>query len=394
MRETKKIYKKIICPFFVVCMVFTNAQSATQQKEVDNAALFYYQALLLWPKPDSNDKVTFLVLDEVAKGADPNESVKKYLNLPESRVTIELVQEAAQIPLCDWGPLYPGGYGHGVLAPSLQRFSRFMQVYAHNLAAEGDFRSAFENCIGIQRFAGHIGGETFLMFAVSRMVNGRALTSIRLVLGSVPPDVETLTWLKGHLVPSNVLPSRIIKILRSNCNLHLLFMHDHPKAYLPWWEEYPEAIEDPNAKKKILECANKLYNKHLESTLKILESDLPYAGKKAELQKLINKIEYKADSNDCSIILGDCIPYIESCYNIMVRDVANFNALTVALEIYLINARTGQIPEILPDNQAKDPFSDEDFEYKVTDEGFALRYRDDSPWKKSRWIDFKVKVKR
>ena len=381
-------FQKVICTICVTFIFFTNAQSASLPKEPDNAAFLYYQAFLLRPEPD---EATFWLFDKVTKGADPNESVRKYLNSEFSRATIELVQEATQIPLCDWGPLYPGGYGHNAVTPSLLRLCTLMRVYARNLAVEGHFRSAFENCIGIQRLAGHIGDETFLMFSTSRMVNGMALTCIRHILGSMPPDVETLTWLKDRLVPSNVLPSHINEILRSNCNLHLQFMRDHPKAYLPWWKEYPEAIEDENARKEILECASKLYNKHLESTLKILERDMPYTRKNTELLKLIAKIEYKDDSNDCSLFLGDCIPYIESCYNIMVRDTANFNALTVALEIYLINTRTGQIPEILPDNQAKDPYNDVDFEYKVTDEGFALRYRkDDGPWAKSRWLEFKL----
>ncbi|MHC4682248.1 MAG: hypothetical protein ACYTEK_26600 [Planctomycetota bacterium] len=246
--------------------------------------------------------------------------------------------------------------------------------------------------------AGHIGDKTFLMFSTSRMVNGRALTCIRHVLGSMPPDVEILTWLGGRLVPSNVSPSRIVEILKSNCNLHLQFMRNHPNAYLPWWKEYPEAIEDPRVRKEILECASKLYDRHLESTLKILESDLPYERKKAELRKLITRIESQIensnDDKDYSLILGDCIPNIESCYDSMVRDTAHFNALIVALELYLLNARTGHIPEMLPPNQAKDPYSDKDFEYKVTDEGFALRYRrygGPASASASRWIEFRVR---
>lgn len=388
--------QRITCVICVTFFFLTKAQSTVLAREADNAALLYYQALLVWPEPGPDDEVTFLVLDEVAKGAEPNESVKKYLSLPQSRAAIELVREATKMPSCDWGPLCPGEYGPTVLSASLQRLSRFMQVYAHDLAARGDFRLALEHCIGMQRFASHIGSETSLMFSLSRMVNGRALTSVRHILGSMPLDVPTLTWLKDHLVPSNVSGSRIVATLRSNCSLHLQFMRDHPNAYGSWWKEYPQATADPNARNAILERAGNGYSNHLESTLKILKSDLPHERKKAELRNLIarieDQIENRDDDNDYFLILGDCIPYIESCYDLTVRDAANYNALTVALEVYLIAARTGHIPEKLPGNQAKDPYSGKDFAYKVTDEGFALRYRDEmNEWAKSRWLEFKVK---
>lgn len=36
-------------------------------------------------------------------------------------------------------------------------------------------------------------------------------------------------------------------------------------------------------------------------------------------------------------------------------------------------ARTGQLPQTLPTDLLKDPYSDEDFEYQVTERGFILR---------------------
>lgn len=385
--------KTTFCACGLIVLFTIGAQASMLSPDPNNAALLYYQAFLLQPVPD---EATFFLLEDVTKGAEPNQSVKTYLNRPFSRATIELAQDATRIRLCDWGPLYPGGYGHNTLLPSLQRLSTFMRVYARSLAAEGHFRSALENCIAIQRMADHIGDKTFMMFSTSRMVNGEALTCIKHILGSMPADVETLIWLKGRLVPSNVSPGQMVEILKSNCNLHLQYMRDHPKAYPAWWKEFPRASEDPNFREEILERASTLYDKLLESTLKILESGLHYESKKAELRKLItrieNQIENENDDSKYYLILGDCVPYVESCYDLMVRDVANFSTLTVALEVYLVKARTGHVPETLPANQTRDPYSDRDFEYKVIDEGFALRWRDDDGQKgKSRWIEFKVK---
>jgi len=49
------------------------------------------------------------------------------------------------------------------------------------------------------------------------------------------------------------------------------------------------------------------------------------------------------------------------------------NGTKVAVEVYLVLAKTGRLPERLPDYLPKDPFTGQDFGYEITDEGFALR---------------------
>ena len=159
MSKTKKNCKIVICIICVAFLFFTNVQCTVLPKEPDNAAFLYYRALIVWLKhnpygkamlckvdeiagvtdsfggllmklgPSPAFNVTMPVLDEVAKGADPNESVKEYLAMANSRTAIELVQEATEIPLCDWGPLYPGMTDHS-LGVSLLRFSRSTPIFA------------------------------------------------------------------------------------------------------------------------------------------------------------------------------------------------------------------------------------------------------------------------
>jgi len=52
------------------------------------------------------------------------------------------------------------------------------------------------------------------------------------------------------------------------------------------------------------------------------------------------------------------------------------NAIRTAIEIYLMKTETGQLPEMLPANLPKDPFSGQDFEYEATEEGFVFRCRE------------------
>ena len=53
---------------------------------------------------------------------------------------------------------------------------------------------------------------------------------------------------------------------------------------------------------------------------------------------------------------------------------AQVNNIRAAVGIYLIFAKTGRLPEKLPENLPKDPFTREDFIYEITDEGFVLHY--------------------
>jgi hypothetical protein len=50
------------------------------------------------------------------------------------------------------------------------------------------------------------------------------------------------------------------------------------------------------------------------------------------------------------------------------------NNIRAAVGIYLIFAKTGRLPEKLPEHLPKDPFTGEDFIYRITDEGFVLDY--------------------
>ena len=54
---------------------------------------------------------------------------------------------------------------------------------------------------------------------------------------------------------------------------------------------------------------------------------------------------------------------------------AQVNNIRTALGIYLIFAKTGRLPEKLPEYLPKDPFTGEEFIYEITDEGFILHYR-------------------
>lgn len=70
---------------------------------------------------------------------------------------------------------------------------------------------------------------------------------------------------------------------------------------------------------------------------------------------------------------------------------ARVNNIRAAVGIYLIFAKTGRLPEKLPENLPKDPFTREDFIYEITDEGFVLHYRaEDIPGYMIRENEYKI----
>jgi hypothetical protein len=56
---------------------------------------------------------------------------------------------------------------------------------------------------------------------------------------------------------------------------------------------------------------------------------------------------------------------------------AHINSLKAAVELYLIMAKTGQLPEELPEYLPKDPYTGRDFSYKKNEDGFGLGCRSD-----------------
>jgi len=204
----------------------------------------------------------------------------------------------------------------------------------------------------------------------------------------MPPDADTLTWLQGQLTAVQGAHRSLESVLEVEFRLALQNIHDNPKTIIRWKKELTEkTVEDESAKKEIKEVlsltdeeliarARESYSKFLNSFLRAMGSDMPYEKKYAELQSLINKL--KKSTSDPTTMLGIAPRIMVRYYELQVRHKANFNALRAAIEIFLTAAKTGQLTEKLPENLPKDPYSGQDFDYEITQEGFVLRCREKS----------------
>jgi len=335
----------------------------------DNAALLYYQAFLLRPQPDAD---TEELIYKVLRGAEPDEKVRKYLK--SCRKTIKLTEAAAQTPECNWGILYSQGFGFN--SEQLRHFRILLSLDARTLTADGHYREALGRCLTIRRLARHV----HRFYSRSVEVDRTAFLSIRHILGSMPPDTDTLIWLQGQLTTIPGAPLSCAEMLKIDFEFMLGLVRKEHDTLARAREHLAEKAADDSARKEIqalsdeelLVRARQSYERFLNSVLRIIGSSMPYEKTYTEIQRLKEKLEEQAYS-DPVIILWPCLSVVGRFYGLQVWHTAEFNALKGAIEVYLALAKTGHLPKKLPEHLPKDPFTDKDFVYEITDEGFALR---------------------
>ena len=89
----------------------------------------------------------------------------------------------------------------------------------------------------------------------------------------------------------------------------------------------------------------------------------------------IELLTYKLRADHIIVSLCDLTPVeiTPDFYRMSVNHRVKMNALKAAIEIHLAKAKTGKLPNVLPNGLPKDPYSCQDFGYEITGEGFALR---------------------
>ena len=393
--------------------------TAGPPSDVDNAALLYYQAFLSRPKPDS---ATGLIMNRVLRGAEPDGNIRRYLK--SCRHTIKSAKAAGLIRDCNWGISSSQRLGNMRLV-DLRDLSIILNLYARTLAVDGHYREALDSSLTIRRLARHVGDESVLLYLFSRQIDSMALRTIRHILGIIPPDNDTMIWFRGQLAAVQGITNsftaameyqfeQALHILRSNPNGYKLWRRDLAiLAGLPYDEnetkDLPKILVKESAElmktwrdlhvtdrekdeirmllnltdEELLERSRQSHQKWLNSFFRILKSDISYQKKYAELQRLEgelggepndpNSILYHFDSDN--VFMMHIYSEPTRLYGMQIRHRAELSALMTAIEIYRIKAETGRLPDSLPADLSKDPFSGEDFRYEITDEGFVLHCR-------------------
>ncbi len=445
-------------------------------QDYNNAALLYYQALLL--QPDHNQ----LIINKFYKvygGAEPDTQIRILLGkwLPSMKVS----EIASRIPQCTWeiwpGKIQPELETNQVsVMKSFRQYNYIIIADAITLASDGHYRAALERCMTLRRIARHLSYDSYL-FMVSTECDSMALKTICRIIGDMPPDAEVLTWIKGRLAAFQGAPPLLEGILKKDLKekTDMVQSYSIPRLRgmllkraadetarqrirnltddqirnqaLETVQGFFDSIftilhSDKSAEQKYAEIQqitspDMISHKDFSEPLMIMiiydqlgaeaatliagtDSKMTEEKKLDEIQKIIDKSEepntlelFEKYSNaigeeiDFSFLvnsemtdeqklvemrkainkLNDAFAIETSTFGLPLHTVSWYfktyiggavvNSTRAAVELYLIMAETGQLPDELPDDLPKDPYTGRNFLYEITDDGFVLGCRSD-----------------
>lgn len=397
----KTVITKKLIKFTVVTLTLLILTSPVlaYPPDPDNAALLYYQAYISYEKAD--DTMEDMVADLSRGNIEPNERIKKYIE--SCRTAIDLATAATEIPNCNWGLKYSDGVSINLAHVAQTRKLVFLiTAEARILAAEGDYQKAINRCLTVHKIGKHVGDDTPISFLVSMSIDKMVASRIQDILADMPQDLETLISLKAKLaeVPFKTPSLRVAMRLEKECFSSEMRV-DKRDELLAMCSGPGEAGDlEKMAIKRLAEgeevffAKNRdYYIKHMNSLDEVLESSIPYAEVYSRLEQLNERPGKEITENPAATLTSLLTPAFGRIYSIEIRTKTISNSIRTAVEIYMIKAKSGKLPDALPDGLPGDLFSGKDFKYEKTADGFALRCQGEEFQKgrMRRMLEFKVK---
>lgn len=392
-KNNYKLFIGIICIFLVVVL----SASFSQDFPPDNAAVLYLRAFILYEEPD-NEELSKMITDLQDGKIKPNDDIRNYFK--KNQRVLELITTASQIQDCDWGQDHSKGFD--LMMPELATVRKlaFLLVADSKISlADGDYKASLEKCLTIHRMGRHVGNDLIMSNLVGVAMNSLANKHIKIVLSEMPADVETLEWLKNQMIEiSTKRPSFIsaiineskisVKEMRREKIDEILKTPEAEEVYKDLSKEQIEKIRTGD--ETFFEESRKYYLDFIASVQ--AASALTYEEAQREVIKLNEKITKEAKTNPAAILTATMSPSIAKLFTLETRSNTDINAANAALDIYIVKARTGQLPDELPAGLPKDLYSRKDFKYEKTEDGFILRCQGrDLNRDEIREYEFKVK---
>lgn len=397
--ETNAFRRRVLgwlCTAVGICALLANPSGL--RAEPKNAAVRYYQACLCRPEPDDYRMFHDMLHDE-----EPSDQLRSYLSRPAVRETIALAEAGTRIANCDWGGTLttdPGPGLGGLPLIELNRLIRLLEADTRLLAHEEDDQVVFDRCLAMRRLAAHLTDNSAMLYGMAFDTHARALRCIQYALSLVSSDANTLTWLQGQLKTEPGMFSKPGDAIRRQHNARV----DNEFRMLSeyggdWKKAFLEAIADTKAREnarrqtesEILTHARESYMQILESAIDVIRGGAPVEPRYKALAALDREVAERASRGEPLALLRNCWDGLSRWLSNLSAHALWYNSTLVAVEVYLIKAKTGRLPATLPEGLPKAPYTGKDFEYEMTGEGFVLRYLEKGSlgWKR-RDIVFRV----
>ena len=364
---------KIVC----VSLILLVPASSLMAYPPDNAAVLYYRAFLIMKEP--GEDVKEMMYDLRQGKIKSNDEIKQCLE--ENRQAIELLETATEIPNCNWGR--DDSRGFDLLLPELGKIrlmAFLLTAEAQTLSENGDHKAALNKCLVIHKMARHVGDDLLISVLVGVSLNTLANKRIEDFLSDMPEDLETLTWLKGRIVGISSNVASIKTAMNREREIAILEIRkDKVDAIL---EAMGDEMLNDRTNAEAIEKVRKGDDKFFEAskayyanvmTKAIVALDLPYLQSHRILQELNDRVRNEAKENPAAILTAILTPAATRVCTIGTKNMTFFNAIKAAIDVYVVKAKTGRLPEKLPAGLPKDLFSGKDFEYEKTKDGFILR---------------------
>ena len=349
----------------------------------DNAAVLYYKAAMLY-EVDSN--MADMLADLQKDNIKVNDKIKEFVK--KNRLIINTVLDASEVKNCDWGMDYSQGIN--TLMPSLGNFKKLTYLIiadAKILAKDGNYEAALSRCMSLYKMARHINDRIYVSYLVGISINGIINNCVMQIMADMPQDMQSLTRLKNQLIEIDSIPFSVKPAVLGERDAALLFMTK---------EQLPDVVRLCELDKSILSLdenmieRNREYFKNYYAGV-IAAFDMPYVQGYAAFTDLEEKMKKDANNPDAmlAVILS---PAVQKIFSLSKRFETHNNAIKTAIELYMIKAKTGKLPDTLPADLPGDLFSGKPFIYEKTAEGFILRCQgQDLPKKETYEYKFKVK---
>ncbi|MEN6384068.1 MAG: hypothetical protein ABFD79_02610 [Phycisphaerales bacterium] len=377
--------------FITTIIILLNSIVIAYPSDPDNAALLYYQAFLLCGQPDT---ATETILRDVLDGSvEPNDKVIECVD--KNKQTIRLAIEASKISYCDWGLKYSDGLSMEMPYLGHTRLLTYLMICeARILARNGDFRTALDLCLAVQRMARQHGESTDVGYLMGNSISKRSSACIQDILSKMPANFEIIDWLEKELCYIDAMPFSLPKILEDSSAIFRTYINKK-KANELFSTELPDKTFQSLARARISNGNDEFFKQNAaywDSYVGNVRSAMALAYMQAypKLQGLVkdNSETDKPQATFARLLM----PGYDKIYDIGVASQTQFNAVRAAIEIYKIQNIRCKLPDELPADLPKDLFSDKPFVYEKTSDGFVLRCQG-KDLSKDETYEYKFKVK-